>query len=47
MASGGEDAYFMSREGRGAAGVADGVGSWIVDGVNPAEFPRCQLTLCC
>jgi protein phosphatase PTC7 len=38
--TGGEDAYFISRSGRGACGVADGVGSWVMDGVNPAEFPR-------
>jgi hypothetical protein len=39
--TGGEDAYFIMRSGRGACGVADGVGSWVMDGVNPAEFPRC------
>ena len=43
--TGGEDAYFIMRSGRGACGVADGVGSWVMDGVNPAEFPRCVSSL--
>ncbi len=40
LTTGGEDAYFISTAGAGAVAVADGVGSWIVDGVNPADFPR-------
>ena len=44
--TGGEDAYFIRRSGRGACGVADGVGSWVMDGVNPAEFPRCVRVSC-
>jgi len=39
-ATGGEDAYFISTARNGAVAVADGVGSWVMDGVNPAEFPR-------
>ncbi|KAL4538463.1 hypothetical protein Ndes2526B_g03235 [Nannochloris sp. 'desiccata'] len=35
---GGEDAYFISTVGGGAAGVADGVGGWAESGVNPAEY---------
>jgi len=37
---GGEDAYFVSTAGRGGIGVADGVGSWANDGVDPARYPR-------
>ncbi len=35
---GGEDAYFVSDAGGGAAGVADGVGGWQESGINPAEY---------
>ncbi|GLC42781.1 hypothetical protein PLESTB_001417400 [Pleodorina starrii] len=39
--SGGEDAFFLSAAGRGALGVADGVGSWSSDdGVDPAAYSR-------
>eukprot|EP00198_Chlamydomonas_reinhardtii_P010821 XP_001700158.1 predicted protein [Chlamydomonas reinhardtii] len=39
--TGGEDAYFLSAAGRGAMGVADGVGSWSADdGVDPANYSR-------
>ncbi|CAD7695848.1 unnamed protein product [Ostreobium quekettii] len=37
---GGEDAYFVSTAGLGGIGVADGVGSWASDGVDPARYPR-------
>lgn len=40
---GGEDAFFVSHIGRGAVGVADGVGSWSNDGVDPALYPRTLL----
>ena len=35
---GGEDAFFISDVGGGAAGVADGVGGWQESGINPAEY---------
>ena len=35
---GGEDAYFISDSGAGAAGVADGVGGWAESGINPKEY---------
>ncbi|GIL84140.1 hypothetical protein Vretifemale_12826 [Volvox reticuliferus] len=39
--TGGEDAFFISAAGRGALGVADGVGSWSSDdGVDPAAYSR-------
>lgn len=38
MTTGGEDAFFVSAVGYGAMGVADGVGSWRADGVNPAIY---------
>ncbi|KXZ45741.1 hypothetical protein GPECTOR_51g727 [Gonium pectorale] len=41
--SGGEDAFFLSPAGRGACGVADGVGSWSssdAGSVNPAAYSR-------
>ncbi|EFJ47980.1 hypothetical protein VOLCADRAFT_117754, partial [Volvox carteri f. nagariensis] len=39
--TGGEDAFFISSAGRGALGVADGVGSWSSDdGVDPAAYSR-------
>lgn len=37
---GGEDAYFVSTAGLGGMGVADGVGSWAQEGVDPARYPR-------
>ena len=33
---GGEDAHFVSDIGGGALGIADGVGGWVRDGINPA-----------
>ena len=33
---GGEDAHFVSNIGGGALGIADGVGGWVRDGINPA-----------
>ena len=33
---GGEDAFFISKAGGGAFGVADGVGGWQDSGINPA-----------
>lgn len=38
-ARGGEDAYFVHKSSR-AIGVADGVGSWVERGVDPAAYPR-------
>jgi len=37
---GGEDAFFVSDTLWGAIGVADGVGGWNEDGVDPALFSR-------
>lgn len=39
----GEDAFFVCATGLGAVGVADGVGSWIVDGIDAGDFSRCWL----
>ena len=39
----GEDAHFVSSYGRGAFGVADGVGGWNVDGVDPSRYSRYNL----
>lgn len=36
---GGEDAYFISSDGKGL-GVADGVGGWVTYGVDPALYSR-------
>ena len=44
--SGGEDAFFVSSWGQGAIGVADGVGGWAAEGVNPALYPRRLMTAC-
>jgi len=43
VASGGEDAFMvqMSDVGGGAIGVADGVGGWNAQGVNPGAYSRC------
>lgn len=38
---GGEDAFFISTALWGAVGVADGVGSWTTDGVDPSLYSRC------
>ncbi len=37
---GGEDAFFVSELGAGAAGIADGVGGWQESGVNPADYSK-------
>lgn len=37
---GGEDAYFTSDVGGGAMGIADGVGGWQNDQINPAEYAK-------
>jgi hypothetical protein len=37
---GGEDAFFVSAKRRGAMGVADGVGGWSGEGVDPSLFSR-------
>jgi len=41
-ARGGEDGYFACPE-RRAFGIADGVGGWASNGVDPGEFARCLL----
>ncbi|GMH45571.1 hypothetical protein BSKO_13528 [Bryopsis sp. KO-2023] len=41
---GGEDAYFITRKGHGAMAVADGVGAWSEDGVDPAQYPEEFMT---
>lgn len=46
VAKGGEDAFFISSTGSGALGVADGVGSWSGDGVDPALYPRDLMRNC-
>ena len=38
----GEDAYFVSSYGQGAFGVADGVGGWNTEGVDPSRYSRCS-----
>lgn len=35
----GEDAFFASSDGT-ALGVADGVGGWILRGIDPGEYAR-------
>lgn len=45
-ATGGEDAFFVSSWGQGAVGVADGVGGWAAEGVNPALYPRRLMEAC-
>lgn len=37
--TGGEDAFFVSSKGHGAFGVADGVGAWAEEGVDPSKYP--------
>jgi len=39
-ASGGEDAYFISPDGR-SFGVADGVGGWAELGIDAGLYSRC------
>ncbi|KAK9838055.1 hypothetical protein WJX74_010668 [Apatococcus lobatus] len=41
---GGEDALFFSSS-ASAVGVADGVGGWSADGINPAEYSRSLMRL--
>ena len=38
--TGGEDAFFVSSHGQGAFGVADGVGGWNLEGVDPSRYSR-------
>ena len=38
--TGGEDAFFVSSHGQGAFGVADGVGGWNMEGVDPSRYSR-------
>jgi hypothetical protein len=45
-ATGGEDAFFVSLCGRGAVGVADGVGGWAAQGVDPSLYPRRFVAAC-
>lgn len=45
VATGGEDAFFVSSHGQGAFGVADGVGGWNMEGVDPSRYSRCVS--CC
>ena len=48
---GGEDAHFVSDVGGGALGIADGVGGWVRDGINPAGasagHPCCPVVQQC
>jgi hypothetical protein len=44
---GSEDAYFVTSVALGAVGVADGVGSWADDGVDPSEYSRGLMAHCC
>eukprot|EP00798_Chlamydomonas_sp_ICE-L_P010107 gene10107-8009_t len=44
--SGGEDAWFATDAGFGALGVADGVGGWAEENVNPAEYARGIVAKC-
>lgn len=37
--TGGEDAFFVSSKGCGSFGVADGVGEWAEEGVDPSKYP--------
>ena len=42
--TGGEDAFFVSSHGQGAFGVADGVGGWNLEGVDPSRYSRSAPT---
>lgn len=44
-ATGGEDAFYVSNE-HGSFGVADGVGGWAANGVDPSEYPRLLMAAC-
>ena len=43
--TGGEDAYFVSMENQ-AFGIADGVGGWAAEGIDPSEYPRKLIEAC-
>eukprot|EP01023_Acetabularia_acetabulum_P048870 TRINITY_DN5185_c0_g2_i1.p1 TRINITY_DN5185_c0_g2~~TRINITY_DN5185_c0_g2_i1.p1 ORF type:complete len:428 (+),score=95.58 TRINITY_DN5185_c0_g2_i1:90-1286(+) len=45
--TGGEDAHFISTQGGGALGVADGVGGWRESGVDPADYSQTLMRLAC
>eukprot|EP00884_Botryococcus_braunii_P015282 jgi/Botrbrau1/2437/Bobra.0395s0058.1 len=36
----GEDAHFVSQDGLGAVGIADGVGGWALEGLDAGEYSR-------
>ena len=41
LSTAGEDAFFLTRQGCGAMGVADGVGGWAEeDGVSAGDYAR-------
>jgi len=42
VSKGGEDAYFVSSDGK-AIGIADGVGGWALHGIDPAIFANCLM----
>lgn len=46
VATGGEDAYFISPAGHGAVGVSDGVSAWAEDGIDPGEYSRTLVQHC-
>lgn len=46
VATGGEDAYFISSAGHGAVGVSDGVSAWAEDGIDPGEYSRTLVQYC-
>eukprot|EP00803_Ostreobium_quekettii_P008715 evm.model.scf_422.6 EVM.evm.TU.scf_422.6 scf_422:29664-35048(-) len=41
---GGEDAFFVSVAGLGGFGIADGVGGWAADGIDPARYSRSLMS---
>jgi len=45
VATGGEDAFFIDRN-HLIFGVADGVGGWAENGVDPSEYPRLLMKAC-
>lgn len=45
-ATGGEDAFLVSGWGRGAVAVADGVGGWAAEGIDPSLYPRRLVVAC-
>eukprot|EP00879_Flechtneria_rotunda_P000607 GHRR01000718.1.p1 GENE.GHRR01000718.1~~GHRR01000718.1.p1 ORF type:complete len:922 (+),score=507.15 GHRR01000718.1:330-2768(+) len=46
VATGGEDAFFISQAGHGAVGVSDGVSAWAEDGIDPGEYSRTLVQYC-